>query len=119
MGIFSVTVGVGHKDGGELRDAELMVDTGASYTVLPSRFLASLNVETPWHRVVGFANNAQEVWPLGFVRIAYNDEELICPVLAGPDDMFLLGATTLEIFSLGVDPVHRELVPTPLKGRPL
>ena len=34
-----------------------------------------------------------------------------CPVIFGPEDQYLIGATTLEIFELVVDPVHKRLAP--------
>ena len=42
-----------------------------------------------------------------------------CPVIFGPEDQYLLGATTLEIFNLMVDPVAGELIPRVLRARPL
>jgi hypothetical protein len=40
-------------------------------------------------------------------------------VLFGEEDIYLLGATTLEILKLMVDPVNQELVPAPpMRGRP-
>ena len=46
----------------------------------------------------------------GQARIAYNGVERVCPVLFGEEDIYLLGATTLEILKLMVDPMNQELV---------
>ena len=44
-------------------------------------------------------------------RFGVGGEIRYCPVILGPEDEFLLGATTLEIFELVVDPVGERLVP--------
>ena len=40
MGIFTVTIGVGHPKGGDLQWVEAMVDTGASHSMVPAALLS-------------------------------------------------------------------------------
>ena len=44
MGAFRYTMGVGAPDGSQYEEVEALVDTGASYTVLPSPLLHRLGV---------------------------------------------------------------------------
>ena len=45
MGVFEVTIAVGHPEGGDLAPVSAMVDTGAGHTMLPASFLASLRIQ--------------------------------------------------------------------------
>ena len=36
---------------------------------------------------------------------------MICPVIFGPDDQYILGATSLETLGFVVDPIGEELMP--------
>ena len=50
-------------------------------------------------------------------RFGIDGREWPCPVIFGPDDEYLLGATTLEIFNLMVDPVGQRLLPINHRAR--
>ena len=93
-----------------------VVDTGASHTIMPSSSLEELGVERKQEVNVGFGNGTAEVCYVGEARIAYTGTEWTCPVIFGADDVYLLGATTLELFNLAVDPVRQELVSSPVQG---
>ena len=114
MGMFNVMIKVGHPEGGDLRDIEVKVDTGAAHTVLPCEILDDLHIEPKPHRTFFFANGEQATWPIGEARIAFQGEVWTCPVIFAPHDKRLLGATTLEVFHVMVDPVKRVLAPIPL-----
>ena len=45
------------------------------------------------------------------------DRECPCVVMVGNPDVFLIGASTLELLGLAVDPVNERLMPTIVKGR--
>ena len=117
MGTFTTTVGFGDTNGGELHDVELLVDTGATHTMLPATLLRSWNVQPLEEVTLAFADGEEAVWPMGMATVAYDGRRRPCPVIFCPHEQFLLGATTLEIFNLSVDPVNRQLVPTRLRGR--
>ena len=111
MGIFEVTISVGHPDGGDLVPVSATVDTGAGHTMLPASFLASLRIEPRDYRHFSIADGSEVLFGYGVARIAIEDSEWPCPVIFGPDDQYLLGATTLEIFGLAVDPYDGQLFP--------
>jgi len=91
---------------------DLLVDTGAMYTMLPTDVVTRLALPTPEQRTVEFANGQRDVWPLGEVRIRLADFERTTVFLAGPaGGRPLLGAVTLEEFGVAVDPNHQRLVP--------
>ena len=118
MGTFSVTIGVGHPDGGDLTEVSAIVDTGATHTTLPESLLDNLLVQPIAHRSFTTAGGDRTRWGVGQVRIVYGGESWICPVAFGPEDIYLLGATTLEIFDLVVDPAHRTLIQAEHIARP-
>ena len=117
MGTFKTTIGVGNAEGGQMQDVEVMADTGATHTVLPASLLQSLNVQPEDDVLLAFGNGVDEVWQSGIATLAYGGRRRQCPVIFCPHDEFLLGATTLEIFNLAVDPLNMQLVPTRLRGR--
>ena len=118
MGLFSVNIGVGHPEGGDLVDVWAVVDTGAHYSLLPDSLLDQLRIRPITERTIGFADGNKRAMSVGQARIACAGDEMTCPVIFGPEDAYLLGATALEIFSLGVDPVNRVLIPVEFQARP-
>ncbi len=115
MGYFSVPVYVGYPwgPGGDMRPVEAVVDTGASDSVFPTSLLEELHVEPEGTYPCRYANGQTDTRAYGEAAIRIGKRTKICPVIFGPDNQFLLGATTLEIFKLAVDPVGQELVPVP------
>ena len=67
---------------------------------------------------VAVADNRYQVWEVGKARIVYRDKEWVCPVVFGPEEQYLMGATTLELFNLAVDPGRKELVAAEHIARP-
>ena len=119
MGVFEVTIAVGHPDGGDLAPVSATVDTGAGHTMLPASFLASLRIQPKKQQLFGIADGSEVLYGIGMARIAIDDEEWSCPVIFGPEDQYLLGATTLEIFGLAVDPYGSRLFPREYRVRPI
>ena len=112
MGTFSVQFEVGDLAGRHYVQVEAIVDTGSTYTALPQSLLRRLGL-VPWDtRVLELADNRIVEFPFGGVRIRLEGREALLMAVFGPDDATpLLGATTLEMFGLGVDPVRQRLVP--------
>ena len=53
-------------------------------------------------------------YEVGEARLRLDGRERTTLIVFGPDDAApLLGATSLELFNLGVDPVGQSLVPVP------
>jgi clan AA aspartic protease len=118
MGIFTVEVGIGRLFGGPMTLVQAMVDTGAFNSMMPASLLTQLGVTPNDRRKYALADNSEVEYDIGMARIGIDWIEWHCPVIFGPEGQHLLGATTLEIFGLMVDPVAGELVPREIRARP-
>ena len=115
MSTFSVQAIVANPERPQPRlGVELLVDTGATYTLLPGEVVRHLDLATPWQRTATLASGEDVTFPMGHVSIRLNGEEMPTIFLAGPPGcQGLIGAVTLEEFALAADPVHQRLVPVP------
>lgn len=113
MGTFSVRANLASPQHPEQRLAlDLLVDTGATWTMLPQEVVTQLGLSAPRQRAVTLANGERMTYPAGQVAIQLNGEDAITFFLAGPPGcLALLGAVTLEEFGLAADPVRKTLVP--------
>jgi clan AA aspartic protease len=114
MGTFTVQIQVGDPQSQRFVEVEALVDTGATHTVLPRSLLTSLGVRpierVPFH----LADERVVEYEVGEVRVRLDGRERTTIVVFGPGDTnALLGATTLELFNLAVDPVRQRLIPVP------
>jgi clan AA aspartic protease len=112
MGTFSVDIEVGAAVSGRFVKATALVDTGATHTLLPRSVLLELGVQ-PVDRIPSeLADQRTIEYEVGEARLRVNGRERTTLVVLGPEDAApLLGATTLELFNLAVDPVRQQLVP--------
>jgi len=102
-------------DGGQSRDIEATVDTGAAYTTLPARLLREIGVEPTGQRRFLLADGRRVDLNYGQTWVTIDGESVVTVVVFGEDDgPALLGAYTLEGLALAVDPVEQRLVPTHL-----
>ena len=120
METFSVTIGVGSFEGGDLGDlmevsAIVCPGPGRShapgYAMLPEPMLTALGVRPARRKPIKFADGRIEMRDVGAAWITYNDDKMVCPVIFGPEGEYLLGALTPGFLSLEVDPVGKKLVP--------
>lgn len=111
MGTFSVQVSVGHPAGGDLFPVSAMVDTGATHSMMPQSLMARLRIAPLRTSRYSIADGSTVEYDVADARFGVGGEIRYCPVIFGPEDEFLLGATTLEIFELVVDPLGQRLVP--------
>ena len=112
MGVFSVTLEVADPTGRNFETVEAMVDSGATYTVLPASTLHRLGVEPFSTRRFVLADGSHVTRGFGNTWMRLNDREAVSPVVFWDEDARpLLGTVTLEILSLGIDPVNQRLVP--------
>jgi len=95
-------------------EAELLVDTGATYILLPPPLVARLELSTPYEESAMLASGEPVTYPLGEVRVRLGGRELTTVFWAGPPGCgAVLGAVALEQFSLAVDPRNLRLIPGP------
>ena len=112
MTTFRYTIHIGDTTRSRFETVEAWVDTGASYTLVPSTILETLG-HTPTHwRSFRPANGDIVEMGLCQVPLRIGEETSIVSCVFGDNDSeALLGATALEEFGLGVDPVNHTLVP--------
>ena len=117
MGIFEVQVDVGRMGAAETAPVTALVDTGAAHSVMPESLLKRLGLKPLEYRPYSIADGSEVEYGYGIARFAYEGREFPCPVIFGAEGEFLLGATTLQIFNLMVDPAEEKLVAKPLRAR--
>ena len=116
MGTFRVEIGVGHPHGGDLHPVSALVDTGAGHSMMPAALLEQLGL-TPLERLrFKVADGRRVEYDVADARFSIFGRERFCPVIFGPEDQYLLGATTLEIFNLMVDPTEVNPGLVPIEG---
>lgn len=110
MGTFNVTLEIGHPDGGDRAEVSAAVDRGALHTTLPASLLTQMRIQPVLKQSFRSADGGEKMLGVGLCRIVLQGEQFDCPVIFGTEDQYLLGATTLDIFSLAADPVNHALV---------
>jgi len=91
---------------------DLLVDTGATWSLIPPETARVLGVEPFETRPVRTADGRRLDLPLAEVRFTIDGRSLTTPCLIGaPGATALLGAVTLEALGLAPDPVQKILVP--------
>jgi predicted aspartyl protease len=114
MGTFRVEFEVGNPEGRRFERLQALVDTGASHTVVPSSLLRSLGVPVRWRWQFQMADDRVVERDAGYTLVRLDGRVAPTVVVFGDEGVeALLGAATLETFSLAMDPVRRRLVPVP------
>jgi len=88
---------------------DALVDTGATFTVLPQSIAKAIDIETPRRCVVTLADNRKKKLPAGLAYIKINGREAPAVVLVIPEGEPLIGAETLEALGLAIDPRKKKL----------
>lgn len=112
MGTFTHDITVISRSGDIRQTVEALVDTGATFTTVPAPLLERLGVEPERTVRLQLANGQIQERPIGAVRAELNGIQgtIVC-VFGEAGEPSVIGAVTLEIFLLSVDPVERRLVP--------
>ena len=114
MGTFRHPVEVGDPVGERFERIEALVDTGATYTVVPASLLERLGVEPIRRSPFSLADGRLVEKDVGQTWLQVDGQRIITPVVFGAEgEEPLLGAVTLESLLLSVDPVGQQLVPVP------
>ncbi len=112
MGTFSVSIQVGDLAGGQFVQVEALVDTGSSDTVLPRGMLEELGITAVDRFAYSLGDETIVEYDVGEARVRLDGRERTTQVVFGPEGVTpLLGATTLQLFHLGADPLQEQLVP--------
>jgi len=110
MGLFHVK---GQLTGptGRVEEVELLVDTGATLSVVPRSLAERLELKPSRSQRVVIAGGQRDVWPIAEARLALNGDEITTPCFIAPEGPALLGAVALESLFLAVDPLGKRLIP--------
>lgn len=112
MGILHQEIEIGDPAGTRFEAMEAMVDTEASYTVVPSNILTRLGIRP--HRRMAFrlADHTRIERDVGAATIRVMGQQATSLVVFGANDgPTLLGVVALETLALAVDPVGQRLIP--------
>ncbi len=114
LGTFRVVIDIGDPDGNRFESVQALVDTGASYTTVPSSVLREMTV-TAHDRVTFILADGRRVQrDVGRTWIRVDGKSEITLVVFGDEDSeSLVGAYTLQGLLLGVDTPNERLVPVP------
>ena len=97
----------------ELRTFDALVDTPATYTVLPQEVLDQLGITQESQRNFELGDDRIVEYPIGYARLRLGggDETIALAVFGSEGIDPLLGATALETAGLAVDTIHQRLIP--------
>ena len=114
MGTFNARVGVSDGNGGTTEWVDALVDTGATYSVLPASMLRErIGVQPKESLEFTFATGEQRLLPVGSAHFCVGDREGTSKVVFGEEGQFLLGATTLQELAMIADTSRHRLVRAP------
>ncbi|MDO8751064.1 MAG: aspartyl protease family protein [Dehalococcoidia bacterium] len=114
MGTFSVPLRVLGPTGQRVIEVEALVDTGATHTLLPREVLIELGVEVVERVAFQLTDERTVEYEVGEARLRLDGRQRTALVVFGPPGARpLLGATTLELFNMAVDPVRQRPVSVP------
>lgn len=112
MGYTKVKGTVSNPRGNRALEVEFLVDTGAGHMVMPPEIARHLGLEVLARTKATLANKVEVEADLSLVNIRVMDREAPVPVLLMDSPMPLIGAFTLEVLGLEVDPVRGEVRPS-------
>lgn len=96
------------------KEFELLVDSGAIYSVIPEDELKKLGIKPVSAEEFILANGETIKKFVGNAYFEYKGKIRASPVIFGDKDVYILGITTLETFGMIIDPIKRELKPLPM-----
>jgi len=114
LGVFKVRARIWNPlNPSRFRDVELLVDTGATYTVIPHDVLEDLSIRVLRRVRLRLADNRVVEEAVGEVGIEIEGYRASAtPVVFGDPDIYILGSVTMEQLGLAPDPITKKLRPT-------
>ena len=112
MGTFHVEMEVGDAQGLRYEPVQALVDSGATYNIMPVPLLRRLGVRPTESGSFILADGRRIQRDMGQTWVRLEGREYIAPVVfGGADTQPILGAVTLNIFGRGIDPAAERLIP--------
>lgn len=110
MGSFQVQMQVGKDEDDTTETVAALVDTGATFSMLPESMLQRLGVRPHEPRLFRIATGEIIEYVTGNAFFRAEGRSSVAKVVFGPENHYVMGATTLESLQLVVDPVHQRLI---------
>ena len=116
MGLTHLTIEITNPSNLDLtEEVELLVDSGAVYSVVPRNILENLGIRPHAEQQFRLADGSRISRERGIAGFKYGERIGGADVIFGePNDSLLLGALTLEALRLALDPLRRELREIPM-----
>ena len=115
MGVFTAEIEVAHPSYRRFTPVCAIVDTGATFSMLPEAFLRALGIEPISDAELTTADGQTLLGPISEARFRIGEQERTATVAFGAaDDLYLLGAHTLQSFGLIADTTQHRLAPAKL-----
>ncbi len=112
MGTFQARLEIGDPQGQRYVSLMALVDTGDTYTTVAASLLRDVGVVPFSQDEFELADGRVIRRDIGFTWVRAEGRAGIAPVVFGDEGVRpLVGAATLEVLRLGVDPVRQHLVP--------
>ena len=111
MGMTEATLKIKNpQDPSKKYEGKFLVDSGATYTVVPAKVLKRLGVKPSGEEEFSLADARRVKRKVGSVLYEFQGIERAAPVIFGEEgDAPLLGTFTLEALGLTLDPLKRQL----------
>ena len=115
VGTFSADFVLWNADQTAARSLNGLVDTGASYTMIPASILEDLGIERKRTTTFDLADGSRRSYALGYAEMELAGQRDLVHIIFGPENTrILIGAFTLEVFGLAADAKYRRLIPAVL-----
>ena len=114
LGTFTARLGVSNGNGGPTEWVDAVVDTGATFTVLPESLCLRLGLQPKTHLEFTFADGRRKTLPVGSAYLYTNGRENYSSVVFGDRKVnTCVGATALQELVLIADTTNHKLIPSP------
>ena len=112
MSVYSVPFTLSGPDPARALTLTGVIDTGASFTVVPAPILDEIGIPRAEYALFSLADGSVQDLAIGYAILELQGYIAPVQVAFGSDRRkTLIGITTLETLRLAVDPVHRRLLP--------
>ena len=115
VGTFSADFVLWNADQTAARSLNGLVDTGASYTMIPASILEEMGIARKRTTTFDLADGSRRSYALGYAEMELAGQRDLVHIIFGPENTrILIGAFTLEVFGLAADAKYRRLIPAVL-----
>lgn len=114
MALTYLSTTISNPQNGRSTDHRMLVDSGATYSVVPAETLKRLHIKPIDKQKFILGNSQEVVYPVGEARFTVMGKQRTAPVIFGAQDAWVIGATTLENMGFVLDPINRRLLSLPM-----